>query len=254
MGGGNYSRRSDHEPGVIWSAALIQMLETLSCRARTTMAAKRPVPARMFTNVCAPVSSTFSSRETVSCWVAIGLVGDFSCAVILGRTGAVGVAAIPGRGLVAALRAMVGLPKGVLFVASFVVLLGEIGALAVLKAIVGVGAGFGGAPAVLNAMVGIGFGANGEPVIAGGATGIAAEGTAGGASDALIVTRTVSFFNGTLEVCFDGRLLPRSAELFGLLFEGRIGWDSDSLILVGFKTKKIKARHLLSVKLRSSFS
>jgi hypothetical protein len=31
-----------------------------------------------------------------------------------------------------------------------------------------------------------------------------AEGTAGGASDALSVTRTVSFFSVTLEVCSDG--------------------------------------------------
>jgi hypothetical protein len=38
----------------------------------------------------------------------------------------------------------------------------------------------------------------------GGATGIAEEGDAGGASAALRVTRTVSFFNGMLDVCLDG--------------------------------------------------
>lgn len=154
--------------------------------------------------------------------------------------GAVGVVVIPGRGLVAVLRAMVGLPRGELLVGSFAELPGVIGAVAVFKAMVGAGADFAGAAAALNAMVGIGFGANGGLVIAGGATAIDAEGTAGGASDALIVTRTVSFFNGTLDVCFDGRLLPRSAELLELLFEGRIGRGSDSLILIGFKTKKLR--------------
>jgi hypothetical protein len=33
-----------------------------------------------------------------------------------------------------------------------------------------------------------------------------ADGTARGASEAFRVTRTVSFFRGTLEVCFDGTL------------------------------------------------
>jgi hypothetical protein len=106
----------------------------------------------------------------------------------------------------------------------------------------------GGEPADWSGAVGA-FGARDELGIAGGAIGITAEGIAGGASDALIVTRTVSFFNGTLEVCFDGRMLPGSAELI----EGRIGWVSESLIFDGFLYKKIKAMLLLSVKLRSYF-
>jgi hypothetical protein len=180
----------------------------------------------------------------VSCWVASGLVGDLSSVVILGRAGAVGVAAALGRGVVAVLSAMVGLPMGRLFVASLEADEGVMGALAVLNAIVGVG--LGGEAADWSGVVGA-FGARDELAIAGGATGMAAEGIAGGASDALMVTRTVSFFNGTLEVCFDGRVLPVSAEWL----EGRIGWVSESLILVGFLNKKSKARHLVSVKLRS---
>lgn len=44
-----------------------------------------------------------------------------------------------------------------------------------------------------------------------------AEGTAGGASAAFSVTRTVSFFSGTLEVCFEGVLFSFSLMRFGFL-------------------------------------
>ena len=77
----------------------------------------------------------------------------------------------------------------------------------------------GGAPAVRRGMVGAGAGGRGAPPGAvgtggadgiggftGGAIGTVAEGTAGGASAAFKVTRTVSFFKGTLDVCLVGTL------------------------------------------------
>jgi hypothetical protein len=57
-----------------------------------------------------------------------------------------------------------------------------------------------------------------------------ADGAAGGASAALSVTRTVSFFKGTLEVCLDGGLF------------------SFSLILGVFAKKEHKAIPPLGVK------
>lgn len=67
------------------------------------------------------------------------------------------------------------------------------------SAIVGAGAvGVGGAPGTGGRTVGATEGR------ADGASGTVAEGTAGGASAAFNVTRTVSFFSGTLEVCLDG--------------------------------------------------
>jgi len=51
--------------------------------------------------------------------------------------------------------------------------------------------------------VGVG-GAPGTGGRAGGAIGMVADGTAGGASAAFKVTRTVSFLRGTLDVCLDG--------------------------------------------------
>lgn len=64
-------------------------------------------------------------------------------------------------------------------------------------------------------MVGAGAGGRGGPPVAvggavgtggltGGAMGTVADGTAGGASAAFKVTRTVSFLRGTLDVCLDG--------------------------------------------------
>ena len=71
------------------------------------------------------------------------------------------------------------------------------GAPAVRRGIVGAGAGGRGGP---PAAVGVG-GAVGTGGRTGGAIGTVAEGTAGGASAAFKVTRTVSFLSGTLEVC-----------------------------------------------------
>ncbi len=62
---------------------------------------------------------------------------------------------------------------------------------------VGAGAGGRGGP---PATVGVG-GAVGTGGLTGGAIGTVEDGTAGGASAALRVTRTVSFLRGTLEVC-----------------------------------------------------
>lgn len=69
-----------------------------------------------------------------------------------------------------------------------------------------------GGPAVRSGMVGAGAGGRGGPPevdgapgtggLTGGAIGTVAEGTAGGASAAFNVTRTVSFLSGTLDVCF----------------------------------------------------
>ena len=96
---------------------------------------------------------------------------------------------------------------------------GPIGAVEVARRMVGAGdAGAAGAPAVRSGIVGAGAGGRGAPpgaVGVGGAPpgtggrtgaviGTVAEGTAGGASAAFNVTRTVSFFRGTLEVCWDG--------------------------------------------------
>ena len=43
-------------------------------------------------------------------------------------------------------------------------------------------------------------------IVGAGLAGSVADGMAGGASEALRVKRTVSFFKGTLDVCFDGTL------------------------------------------------
>ena len=87
------------------------------------------------------------------------------------------------------------------------------GAGEVAKRIVGAGALVGG-PAVRRGMVGAGAGGRGAPLavggppgtggLTGGAIGTVADGTAGGASAAFKVTRTVSFLRGTLDVCLDG--------------------------------------------------
>jgi hypothetical protein len=77
----------------------------------------------------------------------------------------------------------------------------------VARRIVGAGEAVG-LPAERNGIVGAGAvgegGALGTGGRTGGAMGTVAEGTEGGASEALSVTRTVSFFRGTLDVCLDG--------------------------------------------------
>ena len=87
-----------------------------------------------------------------------------------------------------------------------------VGAAVAARRIVGAGAKPG-APAARSGMVGAG-GRGGPPVgvggavgtggLTGGAMGTVADGTAGGASAAFKVMRTVSFFRGTLDVCLDG--------------------------------------------------
>ena len=91
----------------------------------------------------------------------------------------------------------------------------------VARRIVGAGEAMG-APAARSGMVGAGaVGTGGAPPPGtggrrgevpppgtggrtGGVIGTVADGTAGGASAAFKVTRTVSFLSGTLDVCFDG--------------------------------------------------
>ena len=96
-------------------------------------------------------------------------------------------------------------------------LTGAVGTPAPASRIVGAGALTVGAPAVRSGIVAAGTGGRGAPPgavgvggavgtggLTGGAIGTVADGTAGGASAALSVTRTVSFFRGTLEVCLFG--------------------------------------------------
>jgi len=127
----------------------------------------------------------------------------------------------------AVFSAMVGAPIGALVVASLTVWeFGADGAPAVRSGMVGAGAGglaTVGEPAewagIVAAgglgVVGVGGttdadGAEGGTggltggAVGGGVAGSVAEGTAGGASAAFRVTRTVSFFKGTLEVCLEG--------------------------------------------------
>ena len=100
------------------------------------------------------------------------------------------------------LSALVPAPMGAAEVASRIVGAGDAaeGAPAVRRGMVGAGAVGRGAPA---GAVGVG-GPPGTGGLTGGAIGTVAEGTAGGASAAFKVTRTVSFFRGTLDVCLDG--------------------------------------------------
>lgn len=135
--------------------------------------------------------------------------------------GSVGV--VPGR--LGAAAVLVGLPIGVVEVASLMVgAPPAVGGPAVRRGMVGAGAGLVpgapavrrgmvgagaavGAPAARNGMVGAGAGTvavGGTGGRTGGASGTVADGMAGGASAAFNVTRTVSFLRGTLEVCLDG--------------------------------------------------
>lgn len=56
----------------------------------------------------------------------------------------------------------------------------------------------------------------------GGVAGKVADGTAGGESAALRVTRTVSFFRGTLDVCLEGVLLSFSLMRSGFIATERV--------------------------------
>ncbi len=161
-----------------------------------------------------------------------GLVGGLRATVAFGSATVGGPP--PGSGVFAVFSAIVGAPTGALEVASLTVgAPWAVGAPAVRRGMVGAGAGgLGtvGAPAPGIVAVG-GLGAVGGPEAgggtggAGGLTGTAgaggagrvADGTAGGASAALSVTRTVSFFNGTLEVCLDGGLFSFSLMRCGFI-------------------------------------
>lgn len=235
------------------SSTLIQVSAIFNWRPRTTRAATRPTPARILEKVPAPLSSSETSSERVGCWVAAvevgvsGLVGGARATVAFGKPMVAGPDA-PGRGVFAVFRAMVGAPTGALVVASLMVGAPTVGGFAaVLRGMVGAGAG---APAVgglgaegtgglaaegaVGAMGAPAVGGLGAPAMGAGAvgafggpaTGAAAvggltgagverfaEGTAGGASAALSVTRTVSFFNGTLEVCLEAGLFSFSLML-----------------------------------------
>jgi hypothetical protein len=132
----------------------------------------------------------------------------------------------PGRGAFAVLSAMVGAPTGALEVASLIVGAPAVGGDAVRRGMVGAGTGaLGAVGAPEGGAVAVGgLGATGTGGATGGVGGLTggtglfgrlAEGTAGGESAALRVTRTVSFFSGTLEVCFDGVLFSFSLMRFG---------------------------------------
>lgn len=157
-------------------------------------------------------------------WVAAavagenGFVGGLSATVAFGRE-MVGVPP-PGSGVFAVLSAMVGAPIGALEVTSLIVGAGG-GDLGMEM----VGAPTAGADAVGGPEV-AGFGAlgaeGGVGAFAVAVGGSVADGMAGGASAALSVTRTVSFFKGTLEVCLEGVLFSLSFSLmrFGLVAAG----------------------------------
>ena len=106
---------------------------------------------------------------------------------------------------------MVGAPAAAGAVLSLIVAAGAgappaVGARAVLRGMVGAGAD-GAPPEAVGGLVAT-LGGAGAAVVGFGAAGAggAPVGEADGASAALRVTRTVSFFSGTLEVCFEGFL------------------------------------------------
>lgn len=158
-----------------------------------------------------------------------GLVGGLRATVAFGRLTV--EAPLPGSGEFAVLRAIVGAPIGALVVASLTVgAPAATGAPAVRSGIVGAGTGARGTvgdPEGGDGTVAVGArgadGVGGATGGVGGPTGAAgagvagsvAEGMAGGASAALSVTRTVSFFNGTLEVCLDGVVFSFSLMRWG---------------------------------------
>ena len=193
----DYSISCAQSPVFGLSSALIQVLASISWKARTTMAAASPTPARILTTPSlAPSSSSSSSTLSVAACdpvgkeVPSGWVGTWSWTVALGRVGVP-----PGR-----LGALPGLAAGAEVARRIVGAGAAVGAPAVRRGMVGAGAaGRGGPPRA----VGVG-GAPGTGGRTGGAMGTVADGTAGGASAAFKVTRTVSFLRGTLDVCLDG--------------------------------------------------
>ena len=162
------------------SSILIQVLAIMSWKPSTARAAANPTPARILLRpgLRSSSSSSSSTLSEVTCAVGNdvpkGWVGAWSWTVALGRVGA----PPPGR------RALVAEDEA--------------------RRIVGAGAAVG-APTGRNGIVGAGdVGTGGAPGTGGrtgGAIGTVADGTAGGASAAFKVTRTVSFLRGTLDVC-----------------------------------------------------
>lgn len=202
-----------------------QLLAIHNCEASKSNAAARPTPASNLVSVDSSWYSSSSSVARARCGggvaAVIGAVGALSWTVALGRVG------LPPA--VASGRVAAAVPMGALEVASLMVgagaaagaagfTAGAVGATEGLgAAAVGVGAVGMGAEGATGAAVG-GLGAVGAGGLTAGAVGTLEEGTAGGASAAFKVTRTVSFFSGTLDVCLVG---------FG-------GWFSESLMRAGF--------------------
>jgi len=178
------------------------------CIERITSAAKNPRIENTVDKVSGFSSSSSSSASVRNCaaWLGAtpggckGDVGGASCTVAFGNE-------ITPVGAPTVFSGIVGAGAG-----------RAVGAPAVFRGIVGAGAGRAvGAPTALKGIVGAGpgraVGAGGAKPVgatvgAVGTTGAAAigggNGTARGASAAFNVTRTVSFFKGTLDVCLDG--------------------------------------------------
>ncbi len=208
-----YSMSCIQSPFFALSSALIQVLAVINWKASTTKAARNPTPERIFAMPApASCSSSWSTCIGAICdggetAVPSGLVGACSCTVAFGKATVGGAPEPAGR-------------------------IAPVGA-EVASRIVGAG-DIAGAPAVRSGMVGAGAGGRcGPPVGVGGppATGglmggpidTVAEGTAGGASAAFKVTRMVSFFRGTLDVCLLRGMLP-------VCWDGAGVWLSFSLM------------------------
>lgn len=245
------------------SSALIHVLASISWMASTTEAATKPTTESVFSKVLSVSSSSSSSIWKVAAWeadgkdVPSGWVGACSWTVAFGKVGNPPAVGWPGG-----LSALVGAP------ARRIVGAGAVGAPAGRSGIVGAGVGapgvLVGGPAERSGIVGAGAVGRGGPAIGavaiggalgvggrtGGAAGTVAEGTAGGASAAFKVTRTVSFFKGTLEVNREGDgggpsfspmrvgfKVTRTVSFFkGTLevsWDGESGWFSFSLIRAG---------------------
>lgn len=224
-------------------------------------AATKPTPARILVKVLTPDSSGSSSTVASVALVVPaaatgerGLVGGLRATVALGRATVAEPAPLPpGSGAFAVLRAMVGAPMGARDVASLMVGAGA-GALGVVGAPTAGAEAVGGPDATLG-----GTGGDGALTAAGGGVGgRVAEGTAGGESAALRVTRTVSFFKGTLvvcldetlEVCLDGTMFSLSLMLFGFIAAGH----TNAIRRPRVKLASLKKNGRSRVRLRRGFA
>lgn len=188
------------------------------CIERITKAAKNPRMENTVDSVSGFSSSSSSSATVRNCkaWLGAtpggckGDVGGASCTVALGSeitpvgaptvfNGIVGAGAGRTVGAPVVFKGIVGAGAG-----------RAVGAPTVFKGIVGAGAARAvGAPTTFNGIVGAEEAVPNEGAVGeADATGVAAagggKGTARGASAAFSVTRTVSFFKGTLDVCLVG--------------------------------------------------